>query len=125
MTSIKKHVKCRVCCQDVDLTSDNQSEAANWIEAHQHPCMGIFFVAARFDETESTYGDAMEELIDEASNYYMFDYELTLPYFHWIFELFHYLKKRPDVLKEMELMMKSGREKHKKEHPESEQNDNS
>jgi hypothetical protein len=79
--------------------------------------MHVFLAAMKSpDETfEWSLGDGMEELTEYASNTYMFDYELSLPYFHWLLELFFYLKRRPEVLKELSETYSRKRKEHSEE----------
>jgi hypothetical protein len=89
----------------VDIDSDEQSNAANWIEVHQEPCLHVFLAAMNHTgvpELHYSLGDSLEELAEHASNIYMFDYDLSVPYFNWITSLFFYLKRRKDVLDELE-----------------------
>jgi hypothetical protein len=94
---------CKICGQSVDLSSDHQSVGANSIGAHQEPCLHVFCAAmsdmeGKYPETSET----LEELLEIASYHLMSRHELVLPYFHWMVELFFYLKRRPEVLKELE-----------------------
>ncbi|MFA5395419.1 MAG: hypothetical protein WC346_05295 [Methanogenium sp.] len=109
--------RCKVCTRWVDVESNEQSEAANWVSVHQDPCMHVFLAAMKPINTDVNWslGDGIEELADYASNTYMFDYELSLPYFHWLLELFFYLKRRPEVLKELSETYSSKRKKYNEE----------
>ena len=122
--SISYH-NCEVCGQSVDLESKEQSQAANWLQVHQHTCLHIFLAAIPFstkvelNEKQKEYDDRMEsalaELLDHAEMEYMFKHELTPSYYHWCLEMFFNLIKHKEILDSLHDKWKDGHNKARKE----------
>jgi hypothetical protein len=104
----EKWVTCKICNQHVILNTGMQSAAANWLEIHQHPCLHVLvtllpLVEEGKPDTYISFGEVSEELMERATNTYMFDtnHELWFPYYTWMMALYMHLMPNKELRAEL------------------------